>query len=63
MYCFQICNKIKLIYFLKFIDYKINSKIIKSGMVVLTEREKSADTNIIIGWILQSNTVALIEIG
>jgi hypothetical protein len=63
MYCFQICNKIKLIYFLKFIDYKINSKIIKSGMVVLTEREKSADTNIIIGWILQSTTVALIEIG
>jgi hypothetical protein len=63
MYCFQICNKIKLIYFLKFIDYKINSKIIKSGMVVLTEREKSADTNVIIGWILQSTTVALIEIG
>jgi hypothetical protein len=61
MYCFKICNQIKLIYFLKFVDHKINSKMIKSGMVVLTEREKSANANVIIGWILQPTTITLIR--
>jgi hypothetical protein len=61
MYCFKICNQIKLIYFLKFVDHKINSKMIKSGMMVLTEREKSANANVIIGWILQPTTITLIR--
>jgi uncharacterized membrane protein YGL010W len=50
MYHFKICNRIKLVYFLKFIVHKINSKMIKSKMMMLTEREKS---DVVIGWILQ----------
>jgi hypothetical protein len=38
MYCIFSCN---IIYFLKFIIYKINSKMFKSGMVKLTGRENS----------------------
>jgi hypothetical protein len=36
------CN---LIYFLKFVVHKINSKIVKSVMVVLTSREKTDVTD------------------
>jgi hypothetical protein len=44
---FKIYNKIKLVYFLKFVVHKINSKIIKSEMVVLIGRENVDDTDII----------------
>jgi hypothetical protein len=39
MYCFKILNQIKLDYFLKFVAHKLNSKMVKSRMVMLTERE------------------------
>jgi hypothetical protein len=39
MHPFKICNRIKLVYFLKFIVHKINSKMVKSKMLVLTRRE------------------------
>jgi hypothetical protein len=38
MYCIFSCN---IIYFLKFVIYKINSKMFKSGMVKLAGRENS----------------------
>jgi hypothetical protein len=41
MYHIKICNRIKLYVFIKFIVHKINSEMIKSGMVVLTERENA----------------------
>jgi hypothetical protein len=41
MYHFKICNRIKLVYFLKFVIDEINSEMDKSGMVVLTERENT----------------------
>jgi hypothetical protein len=41
MYHFKIYNRIKLICFLKFIIYKINYKMIKSRIVMLTERENT----------------------
>jgi hypothetical protein len=41
MHRFKICNQIKLVYFLKFVVHKINSEMVKGGMVVLTMREKS----------------------
>jgi hypothetical protein len=37
MYYIFSCNQI---YFLKFVVHKINSKMVKSRMVVLTRREK-----------------------
>jgi hypothetical protein len=49
MYCFKFCNRIKLVCFLKFVVHEINSEMVKSGMVVLTRREK---TDVTIGWIL-----------
>jgi hypothetical protein len=36
-----MCNRIKLVCFLKFVAYKMNSEIIKSRIVVLVESEKS----------------------
>jgi hypothetical protein len=41
MYRSKILNLIKLDFFLKFVVHKLNSKIVKSRMVVLTEREKA----------------------
>jgi hypothetical protein len=41
MYHFKICNRIKLVCFLKFVVHEMNSEMVKSGMVVLTEREKT----------------------
>jgi hypothetical protein len=41
MYCFKICNQIKLVCFLKFVVYKMNSEMVKSGIVVLTGRENA----------------------
>jgi hypothetical protein len=46
MYCFKICNRIKLVCFIKFIVHKINSEMIKSEMVVLPERENVDVTDI-----------------
>jgi hypothetical protein len=48
MYGFKICNRIKLVCFIKFVVHKINYEMVKSRMVVLTEREKSdvTDTNV-----------------
>jgi hypothetical protein len=43
MYYFKICNRIKLVYFLKFVVHEINSEIVKSEMVVMTEREVWCD--------------------
>jgi hypothetical protein len=41
MYRSKILNPTKLDCFLKFVVHELNSKIIKSGMVVLTERENA----------------------
>jgi hypothetical protein len=41
MYRSKILNQIKLDYFLKFVVHKLNSKMIKSEMVVLTKKEKA----------------------
>jgi hypothetical protein len=41
MYRSKILNQIKLDYFLKFIVHELNSEMVKFGMVVLTEREKT----------------------
>jgi hypothetical protein len=48
MYRFEICNLIKLVCFLKFVVYKINSEMIKYEMMVLTGWEKTdvADTDV-----------------
>jgi hypothetical protein len=44
MYRSKILNRTKLDCFLKFIIHELNFEMIKSGMMVLTEREK-ADAN------------------
>jgi hypothetical protein len=41
MHCFKICNQIKLVCFLKFVVYKMNSEMVKSEIVVLTGRENA----------------------
>jgi hypothetical protein len=51
MYRFKICNRIKLICFLKFVVHEMNSKMVKYGMVVLTRREK-ADADVAVDWML-----------
>jgi hypothetical protein len=40
--------------FLKFVVHEMNSKIVKSGMVVLTGRDKTdvTDADVAVGWIL-----------
>jgi hypothetical protein len=50
MYCFKICNRTKLICFIKFVIHKMNFEMVKSKMVVLTEREKTnvTDTDVTI---------------
>jgi hypothetical protein len=54
MYHFNICNQIKIVCFLKFIVRKMNSKMVKSEMVVLTEREKvdMTDADVTVVWML-----------
>jgi hypothetical protein len=54
MYYGKICNQIKLVCFLKFIVHKMNSKMVKSGMMVLTGRENAGvvDTDVVMGWML-----------
>jgi hypothetical protein len=39
MYHFKILNQIKLDYFLKFVVHELNSKIVKSKIIILTVRE------------------------
>jgi hypothetical protein len=41
MYRYKILNRIKLDCFIKLIVHELNSKMVKSGMVVLTGREKA----------------------
>jgi hypothetical protein len=41
MYHSKILNRIKLDCFFKFVVHELNSEIVKSGMVVLTERKKA----------------------
>jgi hypothetical protein len=55
MYHSKILNQIKLDYFLKFVVHELNSKMVKSGMVVLTGREKAdvTDADVLVGWKLQ----------
>jgi hypothetical protein len=51
MYRSKILNRIKLDCFLKFVVHKLNSEMVKSEMMVLTEREKTnmADDDVIVG--------------
>jgi hypothetical protein len=51
MYRSKILNRIKLDCFLKVIVYELNSEMVKSGMVVLTVREKLdvADADVTVG--------------
>jgi hypothetical protein len=45
----EICNRIKLVYFLKFVVHTM-----KSEMMVLTGRQKAnvADADVSVGWML-----------
>jgi hypothetical protein len=58
MYRSKILNRIMLDCFLKFIVHELNSEIVKSGMVVLTGREKTnvTDTDMVVDWKLQPTT-------
>jgi hypothetical protein len=38
MYYFKICNRIKLVYFLKFVVHQINSKIVKCKIMMLRKK-------------------------
>jgi hypothetical protein len=48
------CLKFLYNCFLKFVVHEINSEMVKSVIVVLTEREKSdvTDTNVVVCWML-----------
>jgi hypothetical protein len=52
MYHSKILNRIKLYCFLKFVVHKLNSRMVKFRMVVLTGREK---TDMAVGWKLHWN--------
>jgi hypothetical protein len=45
MYLLKNCNRIKLVCFIKFIIYKINSEMIKFRMMMLIKREKTDVTD------------------
>jgi hypothetical protein len=51
---FKICNRIKLLCFHKFIVHKLNSKMVNSGIMMLTERKKTdmTDADMVVGWML-----------
>jgi hypothetical protein len=51
---YHILNFYTIIFF-NFIVEKINSKMVKSGMVMLTGRDKAnvADAGVVMGWMLQ----------
>jgi hypothetical protein len=46
MYRFKICNRIKLVCFIKFVIHEMNSEMIKSEIVMLIRREKD-DTDVV----------------
>jgi hypothetical protein len=46
MYRYKILNRIKLDCFLKFVVHELNYEMVKSGMMMLTEREK-VDANVL----------------
>jgi hypothetical protein len=52
--CVVISIKFLCICFLKFVAHKMNSKMVKSRMMVLTEREKAdvVDADMAVGWML-----------
>jgi hypothetical protein len=50
MYHFKICNRIKLVCFLKFVVHEMNFEMVKFGMMVLTRREM---VDVAVGWMLQ----------
>jgi hypothetical protein len=54
MYHFKICNRIKLVCFVKFVVHEINFEMVKFKIVVLTEREKTdaTDVDVIMDWML-----------
>jgi hypothetical protein len=41
----KFCNRINLVCFLKFVVHKINSEIVKSQIMVVTERQKTNVTD------------------
>jgi hypothetical protein len=45
MYYFKICNRIKIVCFLKFVVHGINSEMVMSEMVMLTRREETDITD------------------
>jgi hypothetical protein len=45
MYYFKICNRIRIVCFLKFVVHGINSEMVMFGMVMLTRREKTDITD------------------
>jgi hypothetical protein len=49
MYRSKILNRIILNYFLKFIVHELNSEMVKSKIMLLTEKEKAdvADANVV----------------
>jgi hypothetical protein len=58
MHRFKICNRIKLLCFLKFVVHEINSQMFKFEMMVLTGRENA---NVTVGWMLQSVAETVVD--
>jgi hypothetical protein len=56
MYRSKILNQINLDYLLKFVVHKLNSEMVKSEIMMLTERKKSdiTDVDMTVGWKLQA---------
>ena len=63
MYRSKILNRIKLDCFLKFIVHELNSEMVKSGMVLLTGRERVdvADADVAMGWKLQAAAGTVVD--
>jgi hypothetical protein len=59
MYRFKICNRIKLVCFIKFIIHEMNYEMIKSEIAMLIRREND-DTDVIMDWMLQPAARALV---
>jgi hypothetical protein len=53
-----LCN-----YFLKFVVHEINSKMVKSGTMVLTRRVNAnlTDADVVMGWMLQTDEAVMSE--
>jgi hypothetical protein len=51
MYHSKILNRIKLDCFLKFVVHELNSEMVKSGIMMLTERKKTdvTDADVVVG--------------